>query len=125
MVSNEAASNSDVRPLTGGNPKQMTHEEEVDELRSLYGELISGRQDYDFQMPSLTSHADDHAGNPLRFRRYAQQVVYARIMLLLSTSRMNTQRLLQTYLEGFDRGNPFPPLMTARGNGIWSSVLIC
>jgi hypothetical protein len=72
----------------------------IGELRTLLATLSSERQDYDFQLPALVSHANNYAGDDGRLRRYAKQVVCGRIMILFAFSRMNTQRLLQTYLAG-------------------------
>ena len=84
----------------------------LDELKSLYTELASGRQEYDFQPP--VSHAEHYANQPDRLRYYARQVISARIMLLLASSRMTTQALLSTYLVGVDTKAPFPMLLAAR-----------
>lgn len=90
------------------------HREHVDEIRGLFAKLASARQDYDFQPPALVSHAKDYAGDALRLRKYAKQVICGRIMILVAFSRMNTQRLLETYLLGVDAKNPFPMLLAAR-----------
>lgn len=90
---------------------QLTH---VDEIRSLFAELASGRQEYDFQPPTMVSHAEQYATQPERLRGYAKQVVCGRIMIFLAFSRMNTQALLHTYLLGVDAANPFPMLLASR-----------
>jgi hypothetical protein len=83
-------------------------------IKSLYDELASGRQEYDFLPPALVSHADHYASQPERLRTYARQVISARIMILLVSSRMNTQALLNTYLLGVASSNPFPMVLAAR-----------
>jgi hypothetical protein len=86
----------------------------IGELRTLLAELASQRQYYDFPVTAFVSHAKDYAGDDGRLCRYAKQVICGRIMILLASSRMNTQRLLQTYLAGVDERNPFPMLLAAR-----------
>jgi hypothetical protein len=86
----------------------------LDHIKSLSAELASGRQEYDFQPPVLVSHAEHYAGQPDRLRHYAKQVISARIMIFLVSSRMTTQALLNTYLLGVDAKNPFPMLLAAR-----------
>ena len=83
-------------------------------IRSLLEKLTSGRQEYDFQPPALASHAANYANQPARLRRYAEQVINGRIMILLASSTVNTQVLLRTYLLGVDTKNPFPMLFAGR-----------
>jgi hypothetical protein len=83
-------------------------------LQSLLLELQAGRQEFDFQLSSLVSHARDYASDIPRLRKYAKQVVGGRIMILLGVSRMTTQGLLQTFLAGVDLRSPFPLLLAAR-----------
>jgi hypothetical protein len=83
-------------------------------IRGGYTDLLAGRQEYDFLPPALVSHAQDYADQPERLRRYSRQVVSGRIMILLCSTRMTTQALLQTYLLGVDNKLPFPLLLSAR-----------
>jgi hypothetical protein len=83
-------------------------------LKALHVKLSAERQDYDFQPPVLVSHALDYATQPERLRRYAQQTVNARIMVLLASSTMTTQALLQTYLLGEQSRAAFPMLLATR-----------
>ena len=92
-------------------PAQLDH---IDEIKSLFAELASGPQEYDFQPPAMVSHAEQYAAQPERLRHYAKQVVCGRIMIFLAFSRMNTQALLHTYLLGVEARNPFPILLAAR-----------
>src|SRR5262245_46455692 len=94
--------------------KSMMQYSDIDELKLLFSKLASGRQEYDFQPPALVSHVEDYAHQPDRLRRYAKQVISGRIMMLLVSSRMSTQALLETYLLGFDARNPFPLFLSAR-----------
>jgi len=55
-----------------------------------------------------------YASQPERLRRYAKQVIFARMTILIVFSRMNTQLLLDTYLRGVEGENPFPLLLSAR-----------
>lgn len=89
-------------------------EKSIGAIRALFAELAAGRQDYDFQPPALVSHAKDHAKQPDRLRRYARQVIGARIMIFLCSTRMTTQALVQTYLLGVESKIPFPLLLAAR-----------
>ena len=84
----------------------------LDELKSLYTELASGRQEYDFQPP--VSHAEHYANQPDRLRYYARQVISGRFVLLLASSRMTTQALLFAYLGGVVTKAPFSMLLAAR-----------
>lgn len=79
----------------------------VDEIKSLFEELTASRQEYDFQPTVMVSHAEQYSIQPERLRKYAKQVICARIMILVSFSRLNTQALLQTYLLGVETTNPF------------------
>jgi hypothetical protein len=88
--------------------------EYIGELRALFAKLASERQDYDFQPPPMISHAKDYADDQQRLRKYAKQVICGRIMIFLTFSRMNTQRLLETFLLGVDSENSFPMLLAAR-----------
>jgi hypothetical protein len=86
----------------------------VEAIRSLLTDLASDRQEYDFQAATLASHAADYANQPDRLRRYAKRVINARIMILLASSRMNTQVLLRTYLLDVETSNPFPLFLASR-----------
>jgi len=86
----------------------------VDEIRSLYAQLASGRQEYDFQPPAPVSHAEHYANQPDRLRYYARQVISGRFVLLLASSRMTTQALLFAYLGGVVTKAPFSMLLAAR-----------
>jgi hypothetical protein len=87
---------------------------EIDTLRNLFNELVAGRQEYDFQPASLVSHVGDYADKPDRIRYYGRQVISARIMTLLASTRMTTQSLLQTFLLGVDANAPFGMLLPSR-----------
>lgn len=90
------------------------HQTEIHAIRSLFNNLLSGRQEYDFQPAALVSHAEDYADKPDRIRHYGRQVIFARIMTLLASSRMTTQALLQTFLLGADSKAPFAMLLPSR-----------
>ena len=92
----------------------VTPQSSLNALKALHAKLLAGRQDYDFQPPVLVSHALDYATQPERLRRYAQQTVSARIMVLLASSTMTTQALLHTYVLGEKTRAPFPMLLAAR-----------
>lgn len=87
---------------------------DINSIRQLFAELSAGRQEYDFQPAALVSHAEDYAKQRERLRRYARQVVSSRILVFLSSTRMTTQALLQTYLHGIETKNAFPLLLSAR-----------
>lgn len=87
---------------------------DIDSIRILFKTLLSGRQEFDFQPASLVSHADDYADNPTRLRNYARQVICARIMTLLASTRMTTQVLLQTFILGVEAKSPFALLLPSR-----------
>jgi len=87
---------------------------ELDGIQALFTELKKGRQEYDFQLPTFASHVENHANHPERLRRYARQVVNGRIMILLASSRITTQALLQTYLGGIETKTTFAVLLAAR-----------
>jgi len=89
-------------------------EKSIEAIRALFSELVAGRQDYDFKPPALVSHARDHEKQPNRLRRYARQVIGARIMIFRSSTRTTTQALVQTYLLGVESKIPFPLLLAAR-----------
>ena len=84
------------------------------EVQSLLVKLTSEPQKYDFQPPTLVSHANDYADQPDKLRKYAKQVISARIMIFLISTRFSTQALLQTYLLGIDAKNPFPMVLATR-----------
>jgi hypothetical protein len=90
------------------------HENEIDTIRSLFNDLASGRQEYDFQLANLDSHAGDYANKPHRTRYYGRQVICGRIMILLASTRMTTQALLQTFLLGTYAKVPFAKLLPSR-----------
>jgi hypothetical protein len=90
---------------------QLDH---LNQIRSLFEELAAGRQEYDFQEAAWASHAEHFATQPDRLRDYAKQVISARMVTLLVSSRINTQALLSTYLLGVAATNPFPMLLAAR-----------
>lgn len=83
-------------------------------VKDLYQQLCADPQEFDFMPPVLVSHAKAYAGEPERLRRYAKQVISARIMILLSSSRMTTQSLLEIYQFGLEKKRPFPLLLVAR-----------
>lgn len=91
-----------------------SNEKNLSTIRSLLKELAGGRQDYDFQSPTMLSHVSDHIKDPDLVKKYARQVISVRIMMLLVFGRMNTQALLDTYVLGVDHNNPFPLLLSAR-----------
>ena len=86
----------------------------IDEIKSLQLELTSSPQEYDFLPPAGVSHAKMYSADPVRLRRYARQVICARLMILIVFSRMNTMLLLDTYVRGLNSWNPFPLLLSAR-----------
>ncbi len=86
----------------------------IEEIRLLHSALAAGRQDYDFLPPALASHAEQYANEPQRLARYAKQVISARIMIFLVSSRTSTQSLLHSYLLGVEAKNPFSLLLAAR-----------
>src|SRR4051812_7608916 len=88
--------------------------EDVSALRALFAQLQAGRQEYDFQPPAMVSHVREYQKDQARLRRYAAQVISARVMLLLASTRMTTQGLLHTFLLGVDSVSPFPMLLAAR-----------
>lgn len=90
------------------------HQSEIDAIRNLFRKLASGRQEYDFQPAALVSHVDDYVDNSERLRRYARQIISGRIMILLASTRMTTQALLQTFLLGADAKAPFAMLLPSR-----------
>ena len=69
----------------------IDHQNEIDTIRGLFNKLVSGRQDYDFQPAAIVSHAGDYVDQPDRIRNYGRQVICARIMTLLASTRMTTQ----------------------------------
>lgn len=87
---------------------------QLHKIRELHGELARSRAEYDFQAPTLVSHADDYASDPPRLRRYATTTVNARIMQFLAVTFMKTYHFLDAYLYGIDRKNPFAALSAAR-----------
>jgi hypothetical protein len=93
----------------------MSQQHEINIIRDLFNKLASGRQEYDFQLTALISHAQDYADKPDRIRHYGRQVISARIMTLLASTRMTTQALLQTFLLGVDAQAPFAMLLPSRG----------
>ncbi len=95
----------------GESAAQLNH---LKDIKSLFAELASSRQEYDFMPPAWVSHVEQYADQPDRLRDYARQVVSARILIFCALSRMNTQSLLGTYLVGVDTANPFPMLLAAR-----------
>lgn len=90
------------------------HSNHLQSLRDLLAKLAAGRQEYDFQPPGVASNAASYANEPARLKRYAAQVVSARMILLLASSRMTTQALVQAYLLGVDAQAPLPLLLAAR-----------
>jgi hypothetical protein len=90
------------------------HEKEIDTILGLFNKLASGRQEYDFQLATLDSHAGGHANKPHRIRYYGRQVICGRIMTLLASTRMTTQALLETFLLGTDAKVPFAMLLPSR-----------
>lgn len=93
---------------------ETTQANALHEIKLLFSELASGRQDYDFLPPALVSHVEQYASQPERLRKYARQVISGRIMIFLVSSRMNTQVLLQSYILGVEARNPFSVLLAAR-----------
>lgn len=90
------------------------HQNDVDTIQDLFKKLESGRQEYDFQPAALVSHVEDYSDKPDRLRHYGRQVINARIMTLLASTRMTTQALLQTFLLGAAAKAPFAMLLPSR-----------
>jgi hypothetical protein len=86
----------------------------VSDLRALHARLKTGRQEYDFMPPVMVSHVPEYQKDKQRLRRYAAQVISARVMLLLASTRMTTQGLLDSFLVGVDSKSPFSVLLAAR-----------
>ena len=82
-----------------------------------FSELASDVQEYDFSLPVLVSHVEQYATQPERLRKYAKQVIGARILILVASSRMNTQVLLQSYILGVEARNPFSSRGSRHGKG--------
>jgi hypothetical protein len=61
--------------------------------------------DYDFQLPTLISHADDYSDDLPRLRRYAGQVISARIMQFGYTALYKTYYFLDMFLRGYSDRN--------------------
>lgn len=83
-------------------------------LSILARRYAEGRQEYDFVMLVLISHARDYATDPDRLRRYAATTVSARIMQFLSACFMKMQLFLEGYLDAVRTQNPFVVIMCAR-----------
>lgn len=89
-------------------------ERSVLEIRELLAKLTASRAEYDFMPPAMVSHAKDYAADLSRLKRYARLVIQARVLQLLSTTFMKTWFLLDLFVNGLERANPFAPLFAAR-----------
>ena len=69
----------------------ITQGDPLNEIKLLFSDLAASRQEFDFLPPALVSHANQYATQPERLRKYARQVISARIMIFLVSSRINTQ----------------------------------
>jgi hypothetical protein len=86
-------------------------------LASIRGTLARIKKlppDYDFQMPALISHADDYSKNLARLRRYAGQVVGARIMQFGYMTLYKTYYFLDMFLRGHGDRNIYEMVFAAR-----------
>jgi hypothetical protein len=69
----------------------ITQGDPLNEIKLLFSDLAASRQEFDFLPPALVSHANQYATQPERLQKYAKQVISARIMIFLVSSRINTQ----------------------------------
>jgi hypothetical protein len=83
-------------------------------IRDLGTRLKSSREEYEFKMPALVSHAQDYASDRPRLKRYAGQVIGARAMQFYGTNLMKTHFFIEMYLNGIEQRNPYSVLMAAR-----------
>jgi hypothetical protein len=92
------------------------HSVSMGRLEALLARFESERQEYDFVLPSLVSHADDYAPDKKRLERYASDVICARMMQLMAVASMKTQHFLAAYVGGYHSSNPFALFMAARAS---------
>jgi len=84
------------------------------EIKDVHRFLTRSRTEYDFQLPTLVSHAPDYAHDLARLRRYAREVVNGRIMQLLAVTFMKSWFLVDLYLMGLERRNPYSLFLATR-----------
>jgi hypothetical protein len=83
-------------------------------IRDTHAEIKKLPPDYDYPMPALISHVDDYSGDLPRLRRYAGQVISARIMQFGFTTLYKTFYLLDMFLRGYVDRNIFEMLFASR-----------
>jgi hypothetical protein len=70
--------------------------------------------DYDFQLPTLISHADDYSDDLPRLRRYAGQVIGSRIKHFGYTVLYKTYYFLDMFLRGYSDRNIYEMVFASR-----------
>jgi hypothetical protein len=79
---------------------EMTQASALQKIKLMFFELASDVQEYDFSVPAEVSHVEQYATQTKRLRKYAKQVIGARIMILVAFRRMNTQLLAKLHSGG-------------------------
>jgi len=83
-------------------------------IRATFAQLKKLPPDYDFQMPPLISHVDDYSGDLPRLRKYAGQVIGARIIQFGYVTLYKTYYFLDMFLRGYTDRNMYEMLFSAR-----------
>lgn len=81
-------------------PDRQDIADQLQKIRELHAELGRSRAEYDFQAPTLVSHAETYASDPPRLQRYAVTTVNARIMHFLAVTFRKTYHFLDACLYG-------------------------
>src|SRR5688500_18243298 len=83
-------------------------------IRQRLREIKKLPPDYDFMLPTLVSHAADYSEDLPRLRRYAGQVVAARIMQSWHMTLYRTYYFLEMFLRGHADRNIYEVEVAAR-----------
>jgi hypothetical protein len=87
---------------------------ELISIRDTFARIKKLPPDYDFQLPTLISHADDYSDDLPRLRRYAGQVISARIMQLGYMALYKTYYFLDMFLRGYSDRNIYEMVFASR-----------
>ena len=83
-------------------------------IRATHRQIEKLPPDYDFQLPSLVSHASDYSSDIPRLRSYAGQVIAARIMQYGFMALYKTYYFIEMFLRGYADRNIYEMVFASR-----------
>lgn len=83
-------------------------------IRDTHRQIEKLPPDYDFQLPALVSHVADYSSDLPRLRRYAGQVIGARIMQFGHMALYKTYYFIEMFLRGHAARNVYEMVFAAR-----------